>query len=701
MDNLPDGLSNTRSGSAWYQDHQGLIHKVTESNMARFGTIYGSARGALVEIAVTAQNLYSRPSSETITDHISGGTAIASITTDATSPCRNLANGQSIWVFDNTSGEIPVDIDFIGSISSGKASAMAYIKTLLGDGASLSISGNGTEDIGHNVSGYVLHRVEDRSVSTTENLRITVPAGTLIHVACVNLQAYDCLTSFIDTEGSPVTRNGDDLNGTDVSWWSDVPEGTFIIDFTHMDDDGETGHVFEVRDNATENRFTLWQSSGVFKTSAESGNVAYVNENSGAIFNKTRVRMALSYKDGQLIQARNGDIDFDLTPTYAPDVSTFSTAPYPLSFLSINRSGAAPINGIVHSFALYDTAFDAQKLRSVTNPNTSNELWITMFGDSNLLRWKDYYGSRPQQRFIDRITAHLNSDIYVINKGDSSSAANYTGAAAQGVDYWSNNGDAGGGTSWLQAIGPDGDGGSIVNDTYYQKRKIDYILMNIAAGDVISIANSTINKGDYKASMQNILDITTEELGVHVKFIVQYPPNANNGAYTDSAMQDVRDALRELAAEDNRIIGAYELYDAARTDGVHPNEDGFNRAADRAADIILAHLGAIPAVITPEVIAAKHNGNTITITLPESCSMTGEDTTPFYVEVDSTPITVNTALCAGNKVTLTLSQAMTSEQIVQLWIGYGHMSSLNPSKCIIDENTQYPINSLAAFNVIA
>ena len=170
----------------------------------------------------------------------------------------------------------------------------------------------------------------------------------------------------------------------------------------------------------------------------------------------------------------------------APDVSTFSTAPYPLSFLSINRSGAAPINGIVHSFALYDTAFDAQKLKSVTNPIQVTNFGSRCLGTVTCSAGKIIIGSRPQQRFIDRITAHLNSDIYVINKGDSSSAANYTGAAAQGVDYWSNNGDAGGGTSWLQAIGPDGDGGSIVNDTYYQKRKIDYILMNIAAGDVIS-----------------------------------------------------------------------------------------------------------------------------------------------------------------------------------------------------------------------
>ena len=406
--------------------------------------------------------------------------------------------------------------------------------------------------------------------------------------------------------------------------------------------------------------------------------------------------MAVSYEEGRFIQSRNGFTDIDQTPTSVPDTISFTSAPYPLSFLSINRSGAAPLSGIMHSFSLYNRAFGDTKLNAMTNPNTSSELWVAMFGDSNLLRWQDLYDAQPQQRFIDYLAPFFSS-VNIINKGDSSSAANYTGAQAQGVDYWSGNNDIGGGTSWLQAIGPDTNGGSILDNTQDQKRKIDYVILNLAAGDIVSISSGNINKAEYKASLENVMDITEQELGSQIKFIMQYPPNANNPSYTNEAMQDVRDAMREIVTSDPRVIGGYELYDVTRVDNVHPDENGFNIAAERAANIILADLGVEDLIAPPKLSAASYNGNTVTLTLSEDVS--GDDPSPFRVEVNTQAETINNVLTSGNKVTLILDGTIANGSDVKLWVGYGQMSTMTPANCIRGLNATYPIASLADYTV--
>lgn len=699
MTTLPPDLTNLRSGGAWYQDDHGLIHKVTESNTIRFGTIYGSARGALVEVTVTAANLYSRPSAGDVSDHFSSGTSIATIDTDTDSLCKNLTNGNNIWVFDNRSGAEAVDINFHGTLASGRVSAMAYIKTISGEDAVLSISGNGSDQIGHNVNGYSLHRTEDVFLSASAAMRITIPAGALIHVACANFQAYDFMTSFIDTSGSTLTRNNDDLNGTDASWWAGIQEGTFFVDCTYLDDTGQSGHLFEIRDTDVTQRFTIWQNGGLCQTSMEVDNTNIFNSNSPVLINRTRLRIACAYKAGEFLQMRNGELDLSLTPANVPDTSTFAASTNPISFFSVNRSGAAPLNGIVHGFALYNQAFTANKLQKLTSPNNNNELWVALFGDSNLERWKSLFDGRPQQSFVDALGEHYNGSIHVINKGQSASAANYTGAAAHDVDYWSNDGDTNGGNAWYKAMGPGTTGGSVIDDTCYQKQKIDYVIINLAAADIKSLTSGIITKAAYKASFLNVLDVTSQNLGAQVKYIIQYPPSANSVEYNDAAMQDARDALREIAQSDPRVIGAYELYDITRTDNVHGDEAAYTTAASRAANIINADLKRTPKISSPEVVNATHNGNTLTMTTNAAAALSGDARDIFRVEINGSPTTITNVFCSGQKVTLVLSETITDTDDVRLWVGYGQMSSLDPARCIIDSENGYPMNSLANYEV--
>lgn len=692
---LPDGLDLIRSGQGWYQDGNGYLQHEASGGVARFGTVYGSDRGCLVEVTVTANNLYARPSTGVVGSHLSAGSSIASIVTDADNPSKDLTSGDQVWELDNSGGGAPVDVEWAGSISSGKASAAAYIKTISGDDATLTISGNTTEArTGHIVAGYTLHADYDRTVAGAEVLRITVPAGAVVRVAAVNLQAYDVNTSFIDTAGVAITRNVDDLNGQDGSWWVDVPEGVIVFDFTSLDDDAETAHFFEVRDNAINNRFTLWESSGVSNTTIESGNVVVVAETDPAIFNRSRIRTALSYKDNEFIMSRNGFTQFTDTSGAAPDVSTFDESANPISFLSINRSGAAPMSGVVHRFRLIRGTKTAAVLNAITNPNTPRNLWVTMFGDSNLLRQETHFDGRPAQRLIDNLTPHFDT-VDIINKGDSSSAANYDGANAQGVDYWSDNGDAGGGTSYLQAIGPDTDNISVVENTRYQNRKLDYVIVNIAAGDIVSISVGTIAKAAYKVSMQNVLDLIVQDLGAQVKVILQYPPNADNPTYTEAAMQDVRNAMRELKAENvGLIIGSYDTYASGLVDTVHMDEDGYNNAVDSIANIILADSGLAELQTQPFVTGAVYNETQICVTCDRN--VIGSDSVMFHATDDGTDLVITSAAVDNNRVILEIDSSILAESDVELYVAYGQITDLDYANAIRDVDTGKPLQSTTA-----
>ena len=692
---LPSGFTNVRSGGAWYNDRDGYIQHDSASNTARFGRTYDSEMGLLVEISVDANNLYSRPSADAVGDHLSAGASIASIITDADNPCKDLSNGTNVWELDNSGGGSDVDVEWSGAISSGKASAMAYIETVSGDAPTLSISGNGTQETGHTVAGYTLHRCEDRSVGGAENLRITVPAGAVIRVACVNLQAYDCLTSFIDTAGSSITRNGDNVDFS-CDFLDGLTECTILYDFSFIEDSGQTCHLFEMRNSDNAEIITLWQGSGVGKTSIKAGNVSQVSENTAALFNRQRSRIGLSIKDNEFRRSLNGFTEFTDTSGTAPDFGAIvAQGANAGSFLSINRSGAAVANGVVHKLRVYNKVLAEDALNNLTDPNTSDELWIAMFGDSNLYRWEGFFDGAPQAAFISALSGSYSGDINVVNKGDSSSAANYDTAQAQGVDYWSGNGDSGGGTSWLQAIGTD-NGYSIVENTFYQKKKMDYVLVNIAAADIIGIADAVITKAEYKASMQNVIDITLADLGDQVKFVFQYPPNATNANYTDAAMQDVRDAMRELVSENVSVIGAYDLYDVTLVDSVHPNEAGFNKAAARAANIILNDLGLAALTEPPKITGGTWGQNKVYLVCDSN--LTGDDPASIRIEDDGSPVPISSVAIEDNIIELTLSSTIAAGSTVTYYVGYGKMDGIVEADVIRDTVTVLPLESTGALS---
>jgi hypothetical protein len=687
MDTLPEELGNIRSGGAWYQDNDGYFHHETQSNTLRFGTVYGSERGALVEITITAKNLYSRPAAGLVTDHLTAGAPNTAIVNDTLSPCQNLAGGSSVWEIDNSAGETALDIEWAGAISSGKASAMAYIKTLIGDTPTLSISGNGTHKTGHSVNGYSFYKCEDRNVSGAEYLRISVPAGATIRVACVNFQAYDVITSFIDTASTALTRNQDDLNATDVSWWSGIQQGTFFFDFTHMDDTAESANIFEIRDGDLDDRFTIGHTSGIFYTTIKSSGVTIAHETKAGLKNLNRVRLAISYQDDQFIQSCNGFVDFIATSGSAPDTASFVEPPYPLSFLSVNRSGAEPLNGIVHGFALYGEAFTQDKLKNMTNPNQSTALWVTLFGDSNIARWNVSWSGRPQLRLDETLKAAIPNS-QVTNEGKGGSAANYDAAQLLASDWWSGDNDSGGGNIYLESLDRN------VTLTRNELRNFDYAVINLGANDLRLISNGDITVSEYKASFQNVIDLIHADYGPQVKLIMQNLASSDHSEHTQADTQAMREAMAQLVDENISIIASYDTYDVARVDELHADEDGCNILVDRLANIILADLGLEEPRRAPQVMQARHNGNTITLDTDAS-ALSGDDPSIFYVEVNNSPMTITSALTSGTKATLILDSVIEDGDDVRLWVGYGKMDSLTPAHCIIDTISGYPLRSAA------
>lgn len=687
MTELPPELTNTRSGAAWYQDDSGYLLHEASSNAIRFGTIYGSGRGALVEIAATAYNLYTRPSTGVVGSHFSAGDSIASIVTDADNPCKDLSSGTQVWQLDNTGGGGDVDVIFTGTVASA-VSAAAYLKTITGDDAVLSVTGGGVDIIGHTVAGYSLHKV-DGIGSATNDVRITVPAGSKVYVTCVNLQSNLGMTSFIDTSGSAVTRNADDLNGT-ADFWLTVAEGTFLYDFTIYDRGGKTAHYFEARDGGPAERFTLWHSGGLSYMSHETANSG-TNYTGTATVNEQRIISAVSYADQNLIGSRNGFNFYTDNIRNAPDVSQFDESAAPLSFNSLNRGGAAPISGVVHRFLLLNVTRTADELDALTSPNLPNEVHVLNEGDSNFERWEGSNGGRPNLRYIANITDGIpDKKVVVTNEGKSGSCATYAASQLLGADWWSDEDDDDGGNIFYEALARN------VLLTLNATKKFDYCAFSLGANDARSIANGDVTLAEFKTACQNILDQTIIQYG-DVKFIMQNLLNSNHVDYTDTVIQGIRDIHRELIAEYN-FIGDYDTYDVTLVDSVHPNEDGANKHVDRLSNIILAAEGRAALAAPPEVVSVEHNGDQVVITCNQA-NMSGSDVTPFAVFDDGTRATVSSLSINSNVITLEMASTIASGSVVELIIGYGEINGVVEANIVSDITNGYPLKTTSAIAV--
>ena len=678
---LPEGLTYTRSGNAWYNDSNGYL-QVASANIPRFGSIFDTDRGILVELAIQCTNTYARPSTGVVGSHFSAGSSIASIITDSDNPAKDLTSGTSVWELDNSGGGSAVNVEWTGGIASGKASGFVYAETVSGDDPTLSISGNGTQTTHHTVAGYTLYKVEDRTVAATEVLRLSIPAGAVVRVAAANLQEYDVCTSFIDTAGSTITRGESDLNG-DAPFFEGVTEGTILYDFTFVDDPAQSGNIFEARDITTDQRFTIWQTGGNYQTTVKAGTVV-VQQAQTSLENLTRMRSALSYKTNEFRQSNNGFTSFTDTSGAIPDVDAIAVATNALSFNSANRSGSQTINGVVHRFRLITEAVTESVLNQLTDPNSPSELWVGTAGDSNLERWAISFSGAPQARFENNIKSQFANSFFFA-EGKSGSTANYDAAQALSADWWSGQNDIGGGNIYNEAL----DRNEIL--TKQALRKIDYVIVNLGANDLRKIGDATITTAEYKASFQNVIDQFLIDYGSQVKFVMQNQLSSNNADFDDADMQSVREAMRELVAANSEFIGEYDGYDLPRSDTTHLTEDGYNSLVDRASNVILANQGLATPIPFPSLVSANFGAEVIKLTFSEN--LTGSDASVFRILDDASPLTISDIFISGTDVYILTSATIVSTSIVTVEIGYGKMSSLVSANAIQGETTGYPLKS--------
>lgn len=670
---LPSDLTLTRTGGGWFGDADGYIQYESNTNAARFGKSWDSATGLLVEVAVTAINLYSRPSTGTVGDHLSAGSSIASIVTDADNPCKDLTSGTNVWLLDNTGGGAPVDVDFAGAITGG-SSAAAYIETVTGDDASLSIGGTGSEVISpYKVAGYSLHYVVGVTGSSSP-LRITVPAGSSVRVACVNLQQNLGLTSFIDTAGSTVTRNKDTLSG-DPSFWNNTATGTFVLDWTTNGRASLTGGIFQVNDTGNANNFYFFQTGGTAYVQTRSSSVV-TNRAVDDIIYGQRTRRAISYENQNILGSQNGAELFTDTTANAPIVSGFNA----FSF-------GANVGGVVHSFKLFSKTTNMNDLNSLTNPNLSQEVYTLLIGDSNFERWEGSFGGRPNQLMIDTLNSGVPPKVSVYtNEGKSGSCANYAAAIALVADRWSNNGDTAGGNAFTESLARN------ETLTINQVKKFDYIGFNLGINDVKEIKTGTITAAQLETSILNVMDLCVETYGADVKFILQNVGTLNSTDHDDEDVQALRDIHSTIYSIYN-FIGEYDTYDVTLVDAVHPDEDGYNKFVDRMSNIILADLGVEPLEVQPQIIGGRWGQDKVYLVC-DSDNMTGTDTAIFTILDDGVPVTISSSSIIGKQIELTLSSPIANGSTVTYYVGYGKIAGIVEANVFKDSVTGLPLKTL-------
>lgn len=705
---LPAFFTHTRASAATFQDSQGYWQNAANNIPRLQASLFGlgsgeTASGILIEASVTARNTYSRPASGDVNLHFSTGASIASIVTDTENPCKFLGNGTQVWLLNNTTGSA-VTVEFAGTAANtNKYSGFVYVKVITGTAPTLSIEGKGSAVLGHVVAGYTLYSVTNVTGAVGDNLRLVIPANSSCRVSCANLQEYTVNTSLIDTAGAAVTRAADDLymEGANAANWYEET-GTIFFDYTCTDFGSKSGELFNFSNTGTvTDDFAGFQTGGAVTLRARSNSVVQISYTDAAnpigVEQGQRNRVAIAYAPNDAAIAENGFIVTTDNSFTAPRASVIKASPT-LTFLNRRMgSGIVKICGILHGFHFYNKRLSNSQCEALTNPNMTSELVVSMFGDSNLLRWLTHYSGNAQTAFRNALSPYFGA-VIPINKGDSSSSCTFAASTVTLGDYWYHEVNIANGTSLEQALRTDTD--SIDNTLQELRRRVDYVIINHGLLDSFGVQANVLNKATYKAAMSAMLTRIDLQLGPQVRYVMQGLASTTqpDSTVTNGVMQDIRDAQLELAAEDGRIIGYYDIYDSVLSDGTHPLEAGYTANALRAANIILADRELSPVLRPPQVLQAAYSGSTMTITT-DAASLSGSEAGVFRVTDDSVVVAVTGLSLNGGTITLTLASAIAAGSVAKLWVAYGKMAAINPALAIKNADG-YPLKALSNFNVV-
>lgn len=159
-----------------------------------------------IEEATQNKVTQSIPGASATTNVTKAGDAAATLTLVA-DPDRPFSNAAAtVWELDNSAGSTDATVDFAGNTgNTNKHSVSVYAKKSAGT-PTLSLEGAG----GVNITQTVWSRSKSENLTpggTTENLRVTAPAGAVVRFTAAQLEEQPIALSFVMSNGSAASRS--------------------------------------------------------------------------------------------------------------------------------------------------------------------------------------------------------------------------------------------------------------------------------------------------------------------------------------------------------------------------------------------------------------------------------------------------------------------------------------------------------------
>ena len=144
-----------------------------------------------------------------------------------------------------------------------------------------------------------------------------------------------------------------------------------------------------------------------------------------------------------------------------------------------------------------------------------------------------------------------------------------------------------------------------------------------------------------------------------------------------------------MAEEEPNVLGVVETYDLVMVDDFHQDEAGYEEIGRRIAAMALADKSYASGVGTvgPSIASATFTDSsadiTVSITHDGGTALSGSETIGFRVLVNGSAATVS-SITTGANLTLTLSSALSSGDVVTLDYIWGLMTGYTPTNAVVD-----------------
>lgn len=671
---LPPEFTYTRNDTAaTYRDSDGNWQQAS-ANTPRFDHYAdGSARGLLFEKPSTNKVNHANFAPVDIGDIVAiSGDGSASVVADASlagvaldgSTFADLQNGNVIALTGGTTGT-----SFRVSVNAGNTNNHSYRIFTAPQGAgyhgNVKLS-DGTAINFYGTSNGAWEEIVEEDFAVGNSIRyfvVYVAAGNTVHVAGAQFEESPFIsTPIITTATTGATREREvcvSENLTSASWF-DKDQGAMIVEAEFADALGtDNQYVVHAGTNGSlADALGLYSvnGSGQIRPRDIIGGTNHHNDDVHKPIPLKRFPMAISWRNGESYAVAGG---------MRYEHRTYSGSRNDMDDLYIGgRPYGQAFNGWVKSLTVYNAFRTLTQLGADMFPSTGTYKAIASGGQSNKHGW--FRGTQGQLNGGEvAAVAQLDavwtgSENWLLNGAENGSFAikqNDPNADTASENWWYDPLTEGFGNrmqQWQDVV------------TAFGVNRIEAIDWDQGESD------SATSKVELKAAWLAIFNNMRSIVGQKPVFITGI---GRRGDYQTANYNTVREAQRELAAENEWIHLAPEKFTQELYDNVHLTDAGYTAHATIHMRRMLDVLGETVsgAKAPPSIASAVRSGTTVTVTITHG---DGSDITPttdiagFHFYDDGAEITITSAVrSSATEIELTLASTPTGAET--LYYGYG------------------------------